>query len=728
MNENSKTLTYVGIAAVLLGLGIWRSLPVNELDQREELGKEFFPTFNDARKVAGAEVIDFDASRNVKLDLKAVRVGDGWQINPERQAYPEVSPERLAEVVKTVSGLKKLTIVTDETAKHADFGVVDPGNESELKGGTQGVGKRVTLLDSQRKRLVDLIIGKHDEKHPDIFFVREPGRDRVYTAQLDIAPLSSRFADWVQGDLLGLGTADLRKVDINDYAIDQEAVRVQLPDGRIAPMLGREKIVERAKADLAKPANEWQLTKLETFDKPTMSYVEKKLAADEEVDSDKLAGLKGALAGLKIADARAKPKVLAADLKKEKTFLSDPQSAVLSDSESIYSLQDIGIIPSPNAQNTANLICEEGELKVGFGNGVQYHLRFGGLTTSDRSGKGQAGAKDGAKSGGDKPADGAKDVAAGGSTSPNRYMMVVASFNQDLIPKPELETLPPETTAPKADATTPKAEPAATPKPSATPSATGATPAAEPKATPAASPSASPIGSKPADGAASGSEGCETPGDACQPEPTKPEATKPEATKPAATKPAPSATASATKPEPAKPEPTPSASKPAPTASATASKPAATPSATPSAAAPSATKPATPAKTDAPPPADPSNPIEALKNTMKAILPPTDDKPAPKPISPEERTRITEKNKQATLDYEAKVKEGREKAKELNDRFADWYYVIDDATYRALDLDPTMLTKKKGASPPPGGNPHGGPMNPDFMRQFQQQLQQGGAR
>lgn len=727
MNENSKTLTYIGIAVLLLGLGIWRSLPVNELDQREELGKEFFPSFNDARKVAGAEVIDFDASRNAKLDLKAVRVGDGWQINPERQAYPEVSPERLAEVVKTVSGLKKLTIVTDETAKHADFGVVDPGSEAELKGGTQGVGKRVTLLDSQRKRLVDLIIGKHDEKHPNIFFVREPGRDRVYTAQLDIAPLSSRFADWVQGDLLGLGSADMRKVDINDYAIDQEAVRVQLPDGRVAPMLGREKIVERAKADITKQgANEWQLTKLETFDRPTMSYVEKKLPADEELDTAKLDALKTALAGLKIADARAKPKVLAADLKKEKTFLTDPQSAVLSDNESMYSLQDVGIFPSPNAQNTANLICEEGELKVGFGNGVQYHLRFGGLTTSDRSGKGQAGAKDGAKSGDDKPADGAKDVAAGGSTSPNRYMMVVASFNQDLIPKPELETLPSDATAPKADATAPKAEPAAAPKPSATPSAT---PAATPSAP--ASPSGSPTGTKPAgtkptDGAASGSEGCETPGDACQPEPTKPEPTKPEATKPA-----PTAAASATKPEPAKPAPTPSASKPAPATSATATKPAATPSATPaatSAAASAATKPATPAKTDAPPPADPSNPIEALKNTMQSVLPPTGDKPAPKPISPEERDRITQKNKQATLDYEAAVKAGREKAKELNDRFADWYYVIDDAAYRALDLDPTTLTRKKGSAPPPGADPHGGQFNPDFMRQFQQRMQQGGAR
>lgn len=48
-----------------------------------------------------------------------------------------------------------------------------------------------------------------------------------------------------------------------------------------------------------------------------------------------------------------------------------------------------------------------------------------------------------------------------------------------------------------------------------------------------------------------------------------------------------------------------------------------------------------------------------------------------------------------TAAYEAKVEAGKKKVKELNDRFADWYYVISNESFDKLRLNRSELVKKK---------------------------------
>jgi hypothetical protein len=80
-------------------------------------------------------------------------------------------------------------------------------------------------------------------------------------------------------------------------------------------------------------------------------------------------------------------------------------------------------------------------------------------------------------------------------------------------------------------------------------------------------------------------------------------------------------------------------------------------------------------------------------------------------MTPERRKQIEIENKQLQDEYDAKVKLGREKAKRLNAQYAKWFYVVSDATYQDLNLDPLKLVEKKpqdqpapgGAAPPPGG-------------------------
>ena len=55
-------------------------------------------------------------------------------------------------------------------------------------------------------------------------------------------------------------------------------------------------------------------------------------------------------------------------------------------------------------------------------------------------------------------------------------------------------------------------------------------------------------------------------------------------------------------------------------------------------------------------------------------------------------------------EYDDKVKKGQERVKELNDRFADWYYVISDDVYRKIHLTRADIVKvDENATPEANG-------------------------
>jgi hypothetical protein len=66
--------------------------------------------------------------------------------------------------------------------------------------------------------------------------------------------------------------------------------------------------------------------------------------------------------------------------------------------------------------------------------------------------------------------------------------------------------------------------------------------------------------------------------------------------------------------------------------------------------------------------------------------------------TPEEIERIKSENKRKQDEYNEKVKKGQEKVKELNDRFADWYYVISDDIYKKIHLNRADILKKPEAA------------------------------
>lgn len=665
MNENSKTLAFLGAAVVLLGLGVWSSIPTPDPDLiGSDVGKEFFPEFTDPLKVASATIVDLDAESDVKHDLTVARNDGQWELNPGKQGYPQVSADRLADVVKAVIGVKKLAIITDNPELHRQYAVVDPTNEAELKTGTDGVGKRITLKDDGRSTLVDLIVGKADDKNPKIVFVRKPGQDRVYSTELETDRLSPNFADWAIGDLLETKDRQLETVRVLDYGIDKKNVRQAMPgQGGMVMMSQRTVLVERAKADFERKDGKWAIGHLEVFDAAKNAYVERKAAADEEMEVTKLDDLQRALTDLKIVDAVRKPKVLAADLQLDKIFLNNPASPVWKDEESFEELQAAGFRLNPQSEKEYDIVSHDGDMIVGFDNGIRYHLRFGDITGKGRVAGGEEG-KAGDGKAAQPEADAAGDGAAEGSnTAPNRYLMVMATFDEALVPKPSLTPLPEATKPADTKPAEPKAAEKKEPEAKGTENKEPAVkpePKAEPKPEAKAEPSSDAGGS------------CEVNGG------DEDQLAQAEAPKPAEK----AAVAAEVK------------KSDAPAAEA---KPTADPKA-------EAAKPADDKKVE-------EKKIDAKPEAKTEAAPAAEPKVVDPPMTPEERKRIEAENKQKQEKYAADIKAGREKAKELNAQYAAWFYVVSDATFRAVHLEPASLLKKKApagdATTPPaaGGIP-----------------------
>ena len=94
------------------------------------------------------------------------------------------------------------------------------------------------------------------------------------------------------------------------------------------------------------------------------------------------------------------------------------------------------------------ILSSEGEAICRMKDGVEYVLRFGQIVAADN---GDEAKKDADKTD-DKPEKGKPDEKDAGASRLNRYMFVMARFNQDLIPKPKLDETPADQPAGSPDA------------------------------------------------------------------------------------------------------------------------------------------------------------------------------------------------------------------------------------------------------------------------------------
>jgi hypothetical protein len=248
----------------------------------------------------------------------------------------------------------------------------------------------VTLRDKSEKVLADFIIGNEVRDRPGQRYVRVPGQKRTYGVNVK-AELSTRFADWIETNLLKLDSGKIRSVTFDNYKVDPEA-------GQIIP--GEKLTISRKDS-----AASWTL--------------DQAIPAGQELNNDKLSTLTNALADLKIVGVRPKPPGLSRELK-----LSSSNEVKATSAVEAQSLANRGFYPS----RSGALYSNQGDVIVRTEEGALYTLRYGEVTFSS----GEA-LEAGSAEEGKAKADARK---AEGSTE-NRFLMVTVAFDPSLVPEPE---------------------------------------------------------------------------------------------------------------------------------------------------------------------------------------------------------------------------------------------------------------------------------------------------
>lgn len=606
MNESAKTLLFVVIAVVVCGAA-WLTGPrdIEQPGAADLIGTDLIKQF-DPLSAASIEIVEFDeanaAVKPFRVERKKVKDQIRWVI-PSHQDYPTDAQNQLSDAAAAVMGLPVLDLVGESAAAHAEYGVLDP-DPKVRKPGDRGVGKRVVLRDEKGGELASLIIGKAVPDKPELRYVRRVGDDRVCVVKLSVDKITAEFEKWIEKDLLKLNPWDITTVRINDYRADLLRQRLEVR-GRMT--LAHDDAAEQ----------KWRMVSDTTLDPDSGQWKETPLADDEELDAPKLDGMKTALDDLKIVDVERKPEGLSADLKATGDAVANEESLVARG----FVIADVG--------EGKQVYSSRGEIRVGTKEGVEYVLRFGEVTGEESKKEGNE------KKEGDTAQNGEKKDES--SPGMNRYLFVMAQFNQDLIERPKLED---ETPAAGAEPASPESKPAAS-----------------------------------------------SPGDAAKPNAGSAEKAAPAS----AEKPAPAASGAADQPPKESTAGETAGAKPADETAPSVDKQPGSPGED----APNAE----PSSSDAPKPAD-AKPADTQSGDAKPAgdQPPQADAAAPT-ADPKaaERERIRTENKRNMEEYEDRVKRGKEKAKELNDRFADWYYVISNSEFEKIHLTREQIVKKKEA-------------------------------
>lgn len=411
MNETMRTAVYVGIAVVSLVAAKFAGptvpKPPSEFNQ---VGTEFFPDFTDAKAAKSLQVVSYN-SDTATIRVFGVEQGpDGvWRI-PSRHGYPVDGKDRLGKTATSVIGIKRDQLAGQRKNQHAEFGVLDPLGESVSD--FKGVGNRLTLKDGKDgKVLADLIIGKEVKGRNGFFYVRNPKEDQTYIAKVSI-DVSTKFADWIEPDLLKLDASKLRTIIIDRHTIEFT------PQG-----IGHSTAEEENRLTRASSTDKW---KLEGLDEAT-----------EEVNEEEIRKLVQALDDLKIVGVRPKSDRLKKQLQSDKSLVPDERTQI--------EMGQMGFYFKPSRQRrTFELVTQEGNLFAATDQGVLYELHFGSVFSGNEE-EVEAGfiKKSDDESGGEKKDDAKKDEKKEPEEKPNskklksRYLFVETRFDAESVgPKP----------------------------------------------------------------------------------------------------------------------------------------------------------------------------------------------------------------------------------------------------------------------------------------------------
>ena len=690
MTEVIKTLIFAGVAIAISMVAAFVSWPRAAEQTESRVGTALFEQFTDPLAASSMKIVTFDdeTGQLSTFEVRRDAETEEWTI-PSRDGYPADAMEQMKNAANAFVALKVLDTQTDKAEDHDDLGVAEPKLE-DLQVGDEGVGRLVTLKDGKQETIAELIIGDVPKDDPSQRYVRIPGQDPVYVVRFDDSPLTTAFREWIDNDLLQLSSIELSSLEILDY------------NASLA-MGGKISLTRNYTADVGLDGTEWKLNSLMDYDpsRPGTAPVAADLASLAPLNKAKLDELKTALDDLQIADVVRKPDGMSETLRADQDLLTDK--------EAVNSLAQRGFYPVPSGPNgEIEILSANGELDVILNTGVKYVLRFGNIS-------------------------GVEDGSAESEAGVNRYLLVTTKVDETQFPVPKLQAVPKTVDEMKAKmAPVPEKSPEGEVKENPKVSGPG-TDASNEKGTTTDDKAEAPQTAKEASKATSEPEVTPSPSAEVKPESdVAPTSEAPTEVEPEP-KPDDETAAQADKADTPSGVSESSGSGEATGTGQAQQEEATAPAAnadTPIEAAPPAAKDDTAAK-DARPEGeaakDPASTPPATKPATDAAAPPADNanaKPQADELTEEEwqemleaeQEKVIKQNQRMMDERKDRLEDAQRRVRDLNARFADWYYVIPEATYSKLRFKRADLFEQPAAAGLPQGP--GIPGLPSGLPQF----------
>ena len=462
MNEFTKSLIFAIVGSLLVGIATFvyfRSQP-KEIDQFAMVGEEFFPDFTSPNDVRALDITAYDFETRKEKEFRVEYRDDQWVI-ASNYGYPAEAADRLDRTAASVLGIQREALAGRRANDHKRFGVVDPESEEAdavNRSDQDAVGVRITLEDRKGEPLVDYIIGKEVDRQNEedamlreirgldpalpLHYVRVPGEQETYVASIQV-DVSTKFADWIEPDLLLLDAQELRKLVINDYSFEEKLEDVEIvPGSGIIQKVRRLEKVEGEAYTLTKPAGfgPWSLEGLNP--------------ETEQLDTSKVSSITGALDDFKIVGVAPRYKYQDQTILNANLELEFPDSirtrgaAEQVIQEVAQDLQEKGFnLTQDQRSKKLAIAADQGELTAATSEGLVYHLYFGNELsgTEQEIELGTAGAAAEATTPSEDDAAAGENAAdATDDANKNRYVLVRVAFDETMLGTPPVKPVKPE--------------------------------------------------------------------------------------------------------------------------------------------------------------------------------------------------------------------------------------------------------------------------------------------